>query len=95
MDTVRMQHPNLEETAAEPVEVPESAVGEHARAGWVIAAGEQTPECPACGQSLPVAAAEPPPDQDGETSEAPAESGASASKAPRRSRRSTSSEEGE
>lgn len=91
MDTVRMQHPNLGDTV---VDVPASAAGEHARAGWVLAVGEESPACPACGQPLPIAEAEPPPEQTQTTDEAPAESGASASKAPRR-RGKTSSEETE
>lgn len=86
----RMQHPNL---GGEPVNVPESAVTEHARAGWVVAVDEEVPQCPACGQALPVGKAEPPPDQAEQSSEAPAQSGASASKTPRR--RTSSSKESE
>lgn len=89
MKTVRMQHPNL---AIEPIDVPESAVTEHARAGWQVAAGEAIPACEACGQPLPVAKAEPPPEQAEKSSEAPAESEAPASKGTPRRRRSSSEE---
>lgn len=87
----RMRHPHLGDTV---VDVPESAVGEHARAGWLIAADEEVPVCTACGQPLPVAKQEPPPGEAETPSEAPAQSGASASKSTPR-RRTSSSKEGD
>lgn len=87
MDQVRMRHPNLDEV----VQVPASAVGQHAMAGWQVAEGEPTPKCPTCGQDWQVKPSPPPsPPDDDHDDQAPAETGASSSpQSPRRRRQSS------
>lgn len=87
MDTVRLQHPNLNRV----IEVPASAVGQHAVAGWVPAEGEPAPLCPTCRQPWQIPQTEPPPEAEPDI-EAPAQAGASSSQPPKRRRKSEESE---
>ena len=92
MDWVRLKHPNL---PGRITEVPASAVGQHAMAGWVPAQDEPAPTCPTCGSVWP-AFAESPPEQESKTDEAPAEeTGASSSTRRRAAGRRKTSEESE
>lgn len=83
---VRMRHPKV----ADAIEVPESAVGMHARSGWVVDASEgERPDCPTCGRPWPAGQESESTDQQ---DKAPAESGASSSGTPRRRRQSKESD---
>lgn len=83
MNLVKMRHPDGLEA-----EVPVSALGQHAMAGWVVDESQTPPPCPACGRPWPTAS---PPQKAEQQEPAPTESGASSSEPPRR-RRKTSEE---
>lgn len=85
MSLVKIQHPT-----GLTAEVPASAVGQHAMAGWVVDESETPPDCPACGRPWPTAD---PPQEAAKQDPAPAESGApSSEKPPRRRRQSEESD---
>lgn len=73
MRYVKLKHPNGNLTTS----VPESAVPEMSRGGWVPDESEAPVQCHACGQDLP---SKSPPDPREQTS-APAAAGADSSKA--------------
>lgn len=83
MDLVRMQHPT-----GLTAEVPESALGQHAMAGWKVDESQTPPPCPACGRPWPT---EPPQDAE-QQDQTPAESGVSSSEPPRRRKTRTESD---
>lgn len=72
MRMVQMRHPqhNLQ------AEVPETAVGHHSAAGWVLDEAERDVRCPTCHQPWPPPSPEQP-------NQAPAEPGASSSPTPK------------